>query len=126
MRKFEPKQFEKRSGQAQVETELRKYLRAAPIEEKIKFIKELWPLNYRFALSLTRSSQIPNKQLSEMLHEWLALNQHNCVAGLIKEFEPLIGKEKFWKIATSLELTNQMQEFLNYHSKGEFQRYING
>jgi len=126
MEKFSPEQFEKRSGQAQVETDLRKYLRSVPVLERIDFINRLWPLNYVFAVSLARSSQIPQQELAELLNDWLAQNKHNTVKVLIEEFEPLLGENRFWKIATECELSTTMVEFLNYHGKGKLSLHQNG
>ncbi len=126
MEKFSPEQFEKRSGHAQVEIELRKYLRGIPVPERIDFIAHLWPLNYVFAVSLARSSQIPQQELAELLSNWLAQNKHNTVKLLIEEFEPLLGENRFWKIATECELSSAMVDFLNYHGKGKLSLHHNG
>src|ERR1041384_8263138 len=109
MEKIEPSQFKELSGQSQKLTELRERLRKASLEERIEFIKELWPLNAKLALSLTLSSQIPITHISGMLREWLLLNIHNSAKLLIDELAPVLGKDKFWKIAASLELTVEME-----------------
>lgn len=126
MEKFSPEQFEKRSGHAQVETELRKYLRSISVPERIDFINRLWPLNYVFAVSLAKSSQIPQQELAELLNDWLVQNKHNTVKVLVEEFEPLLGENRFWKIVAKCELSTTMVEFLNYHGKGKLSLHKNG
>jgi hypothetical protein len=79
--KFTPEQFAKLTGDANVETELKKWLRSISVEERIEFIKKLWPLNYRFALSLVRTSQLSTEDVSNLLKDWLILGQHNAAKG---------------------------------------------
>ena len=119
---FSPEQFAHRSGDCGEENQLRRWLRSLPSSQRIAFIKALWPSNGRFALSLVRSSQLSVQECSSLLRYWLSLGQHNAAQALIKELEPALGKERFWKIVKDVELTPAMREFLNYYSRGELER----
>lgn len=48
--RFKPQQFVRRSGTAQVDTELRRWLRSLPVPQRIDFIKDLYSHNYRYRL----------------------------------------------------------------------------
>jgi len=119
---FTPEQFETLSGKSNTETQLRKWLRSLPSSDRVDFIRRLWSLNYRFALSLVRSSQLSLQEVSSLLRHWLLLGQHNAAQRLISDLEPLLGKERFWRIVQEAELSPAMREFLNYHSHGELER----
>lgn len=123
MSKYVPEEFETQSGCSEAEKELRIWLHSIPLAERINFIKRLWPLNYRFTLSLVRSSQIPISEVVELLEHWLSLGQHNAAQGLIEGLEPVLGEHRFWKVATQVELTPAMEDFLNYHGHGQLAKY---
>lgn len=123
-KEFFPEQFSRRPGVAQIDTELRKWLRSRPVTERLKFIKTLFSHNYRYALSLVRSSQLPTEEVVLLLKSWLLLGKHNCSNGLTQGLVPVIGERRFWTTAAQLELTQMMSEFLNYYSHGKLQQYI--
>ena len=123
MNKFQPEQFERLSGNAQVETELRHWLRGLPVAERIDFIRRLWALNSKFAISLVRSSQIPAREAVSLLQYWLSLNNHNAAERLIEGFVPMLGEDRFWQAAAELELEPAMEDFLNYYGRGQLQRH---
>ncbi len=123
MSKYVPEDFEKRPGHAEAEKQLRGWLRSISLAERIDFIKRLWPLNYRFALSLLRSSQIPKGEVVALLEHWLSLGQHNAAQGLIEGLEPVLGERRFWQVAAQAELTLAMEDFLNYHGHGQLAKY---
>ncbi|MDM0059001.1 hypothetical protein [Variovorax fucosicus] len=112
---FVPEQFKTRPAVAQVDMDLRKWLRSTPIEERIEFIRKLWPLNYRYSLSLVRSSQLPPTQVELLLEEWLRAGQHNAAKGLIDSLEPVLGSTRFWKVVDATETSEGMRNFVNYH-----------
>jgi len=120
---YKPEQFVRRSGIAQVDTELRRWLRSQSVSERIEFIRTLFPRNYRYALSLTRSSQLPLEEVILLLQHWLTSASHNCSKGLIDGLVPVLGETRFWKIAAKTELTPIMSDFLNYHSNRKLKQY---
>jgi len=80
--RFKPEQFIRRSGNAQVDTELRRWLRALPVSQRVDFIKGLYSHNYRYAVALVRSSQLPTNQVTLLLQHWLLSSSHNVSRGL--------------------------------------------
>jgi hypothetical protein len=123
MSMFVPEDFAKRPGRADLETELRSWLRSIPLTERIDFIRRLWPLNYRFALSLVRSSQLPTVEVVSLLEHWLSLGQHNTAEGLIEGLMPVVGESRFWRTAAQGDLTQAMEELLNYYGHGQLAKY---
>jgi hypothetical protein len=123
-KEFLPEQFARRSGIAQEDTELRKWLRSCPVNARMAFINELFGHNYRYAISLVRSSQLPIEDVMQLLRAWLLLGKHNCSSGLIQGLIPVLGERRFWETAAKLELTEAMSDFLNYHSHGKLRQYV--
>ena len=121
--RYKPEQFVRRSGTAQVDTELRRWLRSQSVSERIEFIKALFPRNYRYALSLTRSSQLPLEEVIGLLQHWLTSASRNCGQGLIDGLVPVLGETRFWSTAARTELTPIMSDFLNYYSNGKLKQY---
>ena len=123
---FSPEQFAKRSGMARIETDLKKWLLRISVADRVDFIKKLWPMNYRFALILVQSSQLPIKESENLLRHWLIADQHNAAEQLIKRLEPVLGERKFWKIVSQEQLSPAMRDFLSYHSHGRLKAQSRG
>jgi len=115
---FAPEQFRTRPATAQVDVDLRKWLRGIPVEERVEFIQKLWPLNYTYSLSLVRSSQLPSRYIEMLLRQWLQAGQHNAAKGLIDSLEPVLGTVRFWKVVDATVLSEGMQNFIDYHRGG--------
>ena len=115
---FTPEQFTTRPEKAQVESDLKKWLLSLNVEKRIEFIKQLWPINFRFALILVQASQLPRKELEKIFRHWLREGHHNTAQELIKRFVPILGERKFWRIASQENISPVMRDFLNYHSHG--------
>lgn len=121
--RFKPEQFIRRSGTAQVDTELRRWLRSIPVPQRIDFIKELYSHNYRYAVALVRSSQLPTDEVTQLLKHWLVSSSHNASRGLIEGLVPMMGEAEFWKITAQVEVAPTMAEFLNYYGAGKLDQY---
>lgn len=121
--RFKPERFVRRSGTAQVDTELRRWLRSLPVPQRIDFIKDLYSHNYRYAVALVRSSQLPIDEVTRLFQYWLLSSSHNACRGLIEGLVPMIGEARFWTIAAESEVTPIMAEFLNYHGQGKLDHY---
>jgi hypothetical protein len=92
---FKPEQFVRRSGNAQVDTELRRWLRSLPVSQRVGFIENLYLHNYMYAVALVRSSQLPTDEVTRLLQNWLLSSSHNAIRGLIEGFVPMIGESRF-------------------------------
>ena len=121
--RFKPEQFVRRSGTAQIDTELRRWLRSVPVPQRIEFLKDLYNHNYRYAVALVRSSQLPINEVTRLIQHWLLSSSHNASRGLIEGLVPMIGEARFWTIAAESEVTPTMAEFLNYHGQGKLDHY---
>jgi hypothetical protein len=121
--RFKPEQFVRRSGTSQVDTELRRWLRSLPVAQRIDFIKDLYSHNYRYAVALVRSSQLPIDEVTRLLQHWLRSSSHNASRGLIEGLVPMIGEARFWTIAAESDVTPTMAEFLNYYGQGKLNQY---
>jgi hypothetical protein len=121
--RFKPEQFVRRSGTAQVDTELRRWLRSIPVPQRINFIEDLYGHNYRYAVALVRSSQLPIDEVTRLLQHWLLSSSHNASRGLIEGLVPMIGEARFWTIAAKSNVTPTMAEFLNYYGRGKLNYY---
>ncbi|MFL6636820.1 MAG: hypothetical protein ACJ8HJ_31385 [Massilia sp.] len=121
--RFKPEQFVRRSGTAQVDTELRRWLRSIPVPQRIDFIKDLYSHNYRYAVALVRSSQLPTDEVTRLLQHWLLSSSHNASRGLIEGFVPMLGEARFWTIAAESDVTPTIAEFLNYYGQGKLNQY---
>lgn len=116
--RFTPEEVASRSGIAQVDKDVRLWLVGLPIAERLDFLKQLWPLNYRHTLKLLQAAQLPRQENEDMFRHWLRAGQHNTAQELIKRLEPVLGERKFWEIASQEVLSKVMQEFLNYYGGG--------
>lgn len=123
---FTPEQFSTRPGIAQVETNLQRWLKELPVEERMDFIARLWPINYPLALILMQSSQLPARQIEVLLRLWLAEGRHNTAQKLIQYFVVTMGEKKFWKVVVDVELLPAMRDFINYHSRGRLDELQRG
>lgn len=123
-KEFLPENFARRSGIGQDDTMLRRWLRSRPLAERLTFINKLFGHNYRYAISLTRSSQLPIDDVLQLLKGWLLLGKHNCSLGLMEGLVPIVGERRFWTTVAKLELTPAMTDFLNYHSHGKLRKYV--
>jgi len=115
---FKPEMFRRRSGIAQDEKDLKKWLLDLGIEKRIEFIKELWPIHFRLALILVQSTQLPIKEVESLFRYWLVEGKHNTAQELIARLTPMLGEKKFWRIASQEDIPSAMRDFLNYHSGG--------
>lgn len=115
---FTPEQVASRSGIAQVDKDVRHWLVRLPITERLDFLKQLWPLNYRYTLKLLQAAQLPRQENVDMFRHWLRTGQHNTAQELIKRLEPVLGERKFWEIASQEALMPVMRDFLNYYGGG--------
>jgi hypothetical protein len=122
---FTPEQFATRPGIAQIETELKKWLLALGVDERLEFIKRLWLVNYRFALVLLQASKLPIKETENIFRHWLREGSHNTAQELIKRLTPMLGERKFWRIASEEKISPAMREFLNYYSHGRLDAEYN-
>lgn len=123
---FTPEQFTRRPAIAQVEAELKKWLRQIAVEERVDFIARLWAINYPLALILVQSSQLPVKEIEALLHKWLAAGHYNAAQKIIEYFSVMLGERKFWKIVSEVELSSAMRDFINYYSKGRLDEQQRG
>ena len=123
--RFKPEQFIRRSGIAQVDTELRRWLRSLPVSSRVEFIERLYAHNYRYAVALVRSSQLPLDEVTGLLQRWLRSSSHNASRGLIEGLVPMMGEVRFWTIAAQVEVTPAMADFLNYYGRGKLDRAPN-
>ncbi|WP_145145315.1 hypothetical protein [Pseudomonas duriflava] len=119
---FSLEQIASRSGQSKMDRLVRHWLIGLPVAARIDFLKQLWPLNYRFALILTQAAQLPKRENQDLFKYLLRTSSHNAAEELINRFEPILGKERFWQIASVEELSPAMQDFLNYHSGSHLKR----
>lgn len=113
---FTPEQISTCPTAAQVEIDLKKWLKEIAVEERINFIVQLWPISYLLALILVQSSQLPKKEVEGLLRRWLAEGHHNAAQKIIEYFVVMLGERKFWKVVSQVELSPAMREFINYHS----------
>jgi hypothetical protein len=124
--RFKPEQFLRRSGTAQVDTDLRRWLRSLTVSQRVEFIESLYIHNYRYAVALVRSSQLPIEEVTRLLQHWLLSSSHNASRGLVEGFVPMIGEARFWTIVAKLDVTPTMAEFLNYYGRGKLNQYRGG
>jgi len=106
------------TNQNQSESNLRRWLISLSVEERIAFLSELWPTNFRLALKLTQAAQLPRKETEIFFRHLLRESHHNAAQEIIKRFTPMLGEKKFWRIAAQEEITPAMRDFLNYYSRG--------
>lgn len=123
---FKPEMFHRRSGIAQDEKDLKKWLLGLSVEARVEFIKELWPIHFRLALILVQSTQLPIKEVESLLRYWLVEGKHNTAQELIARLTPMLGENKFWKIASKEVMPSAMRDFLNYHSGGRLDAELRG
>jgi hypothetical protein len=119
---FTPEQFARRPGIAQIETDLMRWLRSRPVDDRVSFIAALWPLNCNFALVLVRRTQLPTGAVVSLLRSWLQQGQHSAADRLIRCLVPVLGESRFWSTVESESLDPQMAHFLDYHSGGHLKR----
>ena len=116
--RFTPEQVASRSGTAQTDKDVRQWLVGLPIAERLDFLKQLWPLNYRYALKLLQAAQLSRQENEDMFRHWLRTGQHNTAQELIKRLEPVLGERRFWQIASQEVVAPVMRELLNYYGGG--------
>lgn len=56
---FSPEQIATRTGHTKNDKAVRLWLATQTTPDRIAFLKQLWPLNYRYALILTREPSFP-------------------------------------------------------------------
>lgn len=123
---FTHEQLAKLTGTNQIESSLKKWLISLSVEERIAFLSELWPTNFRLALKLTQAAQLPRKETEKIFRHLLRESHHNAAQEIIKRFTPMLGEKKFWRIAAQEEITPAMRDFLNYYGRGRFDLEITG
>jgi hypothetical protein len=123
---FTPEQFSTRPSVAQVEADLKKWLKEIAVENRVDFIVRLWPINYPLALILVQSSQLPVKEIEGLLRRWLTEGHHNAAQQIIKYFVAMLGERKFWRVVSETELSPVMRDFINYHSQGHLDEQQRG
>lgn len=116
--RFTPEQVASRSGTAQTDKDVRQWLVGLPIAERLDFLKQLWPLNYRYALKLLQAAQLSRQENEDMFRHWLRTGQHNTAQDVIKRLEPVLGERRFWQIASQEVVAPVMRELLNYYGGG--------
>ena len=109
---FTHEQLAKLTGTNQIESSLKKWLISLSVEERIAFLSELWPTNFRLALKLTQAAQLPRKETEKFFRHLLRESHHNAAQEIIKRFTPMLGEKKFWRIAAQEEITPAMRDFL--------------
>lgn len=97
---------------------MRQWLVGLPIAERLDFLKQLWPLNFRYSLRLLQAAQLPRQENEYMFRHWLRAGHHNTAQELIKRLQPVLGERKFWQIASQETLSPTMREFMNYYGLG--------
>jgi hypothetical protein len=111
-------QSAKHSGRARTYRELKVWLRTLPIAERMEFLEQLAHRNERFALRLAKSARLTPEAAQRFLQGRLH-GDHAFAPLLIRYFEPLIGKDRFWQIAAqNLRPDSLMFRALNYHGSG--------
>ena len=116
--RFTPDQVASRSGNAQVDKDVRNWLVGLPIADRLDFLKQLWPLNFRYSLILLQAAQLPRQGNEYLFRYWLSTGHHNTAQELIKRLQPVLGERKFWQIASQEKLSPTMREFMNYYGHG--------
>ncbi|PHN25159.1 hypothetical protein [Pseudomonas sp. ICMP 561] len=116
--RFKPEQVASRSGNAQVDKDVRNWLVGLPIADRLDFLKQLWPLNFRYSLILFQAAQLPRQENEYLFRYWLRTGHHNTAQELIKRLQPVLGERKFWQIASREKLSPTMREFMNYYGHG--------
>lgn len=114
---FSPEQLAVRSGSSKTDKAVRLWLASLPDAEKTEFLKQLWPLNYRYALALAQGAQLPRSESEALLRHWLTTGSHNAAQELIERFQPMLGERRFWGIVAQEPLTDEMRAFLDYHGQ---------
>jgi hypothetical protein len=117
MRAFSPTEFAVRPAVAQVETELRQWLRHAKEDERIAFLEGLWAINPHFALSLAHTSQLQTDSALALLGRWIH-GDHNLAKPIIQTFVPLLGEKKFWRVVEQSGAPEKMAQMLEYQRHG--------
>ncbi|MCJ7958929.1 MULTISPECIES: hypothetical protein [unclassified Pseudomonas] len=116
--RFTPGQVASRSSNAQVDKDVKQWLVGLPNAQRLDFLKQLWPLNFRYSLRLIQAAQLSRQENEYMFRHWLRVGHHNTAQELIKRFEPVLGERKFWQIASQETLSPTMREFMNYYGLG--------
>ncbi|MCQ3032649.1 hypothetical protein NLO88_18520 [Pseudomonas syringae] len=116
--RFTPEQVASRSGNAQVDKDVRNWLVGIPIADRLDFLKQLWPMNFRYSLILLKAAQLPRQENEYLFRYWLRTGHHNTAQELIKQLQPVLGERKFWQIASQEKLSPTMREFMNYYGHG--------
>lgn len=113
---YTPEQVAKRN--AATDKHVRRWLAELPSTEKLEFLKQLWPLNFRFTLLLVQGARLSRQESESLLVHWLHKCNHNAAQELIKRLVPVLGEKRFWRVVAQEELSPAMYDFINYHSHG--------
>lgn len=114
---FTPEHIASRSGTSALDKPVRLWLAGLVSHERISFLKQLWPLNYRYALALAQGAQLSRRENEALLRHWLKAGNHNAAKELIRYLEPVLGEHRFWKVAGDESRTDEMRDFLDYHGQ---------
>lgn len=112
---FTPEEFATRFGTSKMDKPVGLWLAGLVSQERISFLKQLWPLNYRYALALAQGAQLSRQENEALLRHWLNAGNHNAANDLIRYLEPVLGEQRFWKVVGDESLTDEMRHFLDYH-----------
>lgn len=115
MHTFTPEEAAARFGTSKLDKPLRLWLAGLPIEERISFLKQLWPINYRYALELAQGAQLSRQESEALLRHWLKAGQHSAVKDLIRYLKPVLGARRFRRVVSEESLSDAMRHFLDYH-----------
>lgn len=112
-------QSDQHTGRRRTYRELKTWLRTLPDAERVEFLDQLAQRNERFSLRLAKSARLSPEAAGRFLRGRLH-GDHVFAPLLIRYFEPLIGKDRFWQIAAqNLRPESLMFRALNFHSGGQ-------
>ncbi|MBD9517865.1 hypothetical protein [Pseudomonas sp. PDM22] len=112
---FTPEEVCHRTGLGKQDKLVRQWLVGIPLADRTEFLRQLWLLNYRYALDLFQAAQLPANENRQLVRHWLRSGHHNAAQALIQRATPVLGEKTFWRIASEETLTSAMRDFLNYH-----------
>jgi len=112
-------QSAKGSDRTRTYREVKAWLRTQPMAERVEFLEQLAPRNERFSLRLAKSARLTPEAAERFLKGRLH-GDHVLAPMLIRYFEPLMGKDRFWQIAAqNLRPESLMFRALNFHGGGQ-------
>ena len=119
---FTPEEVSNRTGLGKQDKHVRRWIIGIPIADRTEFLRQLWPLNYRYALELFQAAQLPANENRLLVRHWLRSGHHNAAQALIQRATAVLGEKAFWRIACEETLTSVMRDFLNYYGDNRLDR----